>query len=229
MAVRVMIVDDQPLVRAGFKAILEREADIVVVAEAANGLEALQLAEGAAVDVLVMDLRMPVLDGVEATRQLLAQRGGEAPKVIIITTFDLDEYVFEALRVGASGFLLKDVQPPDLVAAVRTVAGGEAILSPQITRRLLDEFATSMPALPTPPGMANLTERELDVFRLIARGKSNSEIGSDLFLGQNTVKTHVSRVLAKLGVRHRTEAVVLAYEIGFVRPGDAAHEPPDTR
>jgi DNA-binding NarL/FixJ family response regulator len=220
--IRVLIADDQALVRSGFRMILEARADLEVVGEAENGETAIELARELEPDVVLMDVRMPVLDGVEATRRLL--EGGSEARVIILTTFDLDEYVFEALRAGASGFLLKDVQPAQLVEAIRVVASGEALLAPSITRRLLDRFAASLDAsLRTPPPeLDSLTPRELEILRLIAGGLTNAEIASELFVSETTVKTHVSSVLHKLNLRDRVQAVVLAYEAGLVRPGQGS-------
>jgi DNA-binding NarL/FixJ family response regulator len=218
LSIRVLIADDQALVRSGFRMILEARDDLVVVGEAENGARAIELARELEPDVVLMDVRMPVLDGVEATRRLL-EAGSEA-RVIILTTFDLDEYVFEALRAGASGFLLKDVQPAQLVEAIRVVASGEALLAPSITRRLLDRFAASLDTgRATPPELDSLTPRELEILRLIAGGLTNAEIASELFVSETTVKTHVSSVLRKLHLRDRVQAVVLAYEAGLVRPG----------
>jgi DNA-binding NarL/FixJ family response regulator len=222
MGVRVVVVDDQALVRTGFRMILMADPDIDVVGEAADGIDALELVDRAAPDVVLMDIRMPRLDGVEATARILDRRGGDAPapRVLILTTFDLDEYVFAALRAGASGFLLKDTPAEELVAAVHLVAAGDALLSPSITRRVIEEFA----AAPAPPKAADidlstLTDREREVLVLMARGFSNTEIAEELFLGESTVKTHVGRVLMKLHLRDRVQAVVLAYESGLVRPG----------
>lgn len=218
MSIRVLIADDQALVRSGFRMILEARDDLIVAGEAENGARAIELARELEPDVVLMDVRMPVLDGVEATRRLL-EAGSEA-RVIILTTFDLDEYVFEALRAGASGFLLKDVQPAQLVEAIRVVASGEALLAPSITRRLLDRFAASLDTgRATPPELDSLTPRELEILRLIAGGLTNAEIASELFVSETTVKTHVSSVLRKLHLRDRVQAVVLAYEAGLVRPG----------
>jgi DNA-binding NarL/FixJ family response regulator len=233
---RVLVVDDQVLVRTGFRMIINAEADLEVVAEAADGVEALEEAARCRPDVVLMDIRMPRLDGVDATRRLLGEpkrveeaqpavspADGELPKVVILTTFDLDEYVFDALRAGASGFLLKDVPPEDLVDAIRVVAGGDALLSPSITRRLIDRFArlpaTGPKGSATAPGVELLTERELEVFGLIARGMSNAEIAESLYVSETTVKTHVGRVLMKLHLRDRVQVVVLAYESGLVQPG----------
>jgi DNA-binding NarL/FixJ family response regulator len=223
--IRVLLVDDQQLVRTGFRMILADEPGIVVVGEAADGRAALDQAARLAPDVVVMDLRMPVMDGVEATRRLAAQdgpAGARPPRVLVLTTFDADEYVVEALRAGASGFLLKDVTPADFVGALRLVAAGDALLAPSVTRRLLDRFRDRLPA---PADQArherlqDLTERELEVLRLLARGLSNREIANELVVAEPTVKTHVSRVLDKLELRDRAQAVVLAYEVGLVRAG----------
>jgi DNA-binding NarL/FixJ family response regulator len=221
--IRVLLVDDQPLLRAGFRMVLDSEPGIAVVGEAGDGLEALELSRRLAPDVVLMDIRMPRLDGVEATRRLVRDaRPGPVPRVLILTTFDLDEYVVEALRAGASGFLLKDVPPEDLVTAIRTIAVGDAVVAPSVTRRLLDRFATVLPApnAPPPPTLDTLTDRELEVLRLMARARSNSEIARELFVSETTVKTHVGHVLTKLGLRDRVQAVVLAYESGLIRPGE---------
>jgi DNA-binding NarL/FixJ family response regulator len=212
---RLLIADDQALMRAGFRMILEAQPDLRVVAEAADGVEAVAAAREHRPDVVLMDIRMPRMDGVEATRRLAGHR------VLILTTFNLDEYVIEALRAGASGFLLKDAPPEELVRAVRVVAAGDALLSPAVTRRLLDSVVRRLPAAatPAPAVLRDLTERELDVLRLVARGMSNSEIAAQLVLGETTVKTHVSHVLDKLGLRDRVQAVVVAYELGLVSPG----------
>jgi DNA-binding NarL/FixJ family response regulator len=213
---RVLIVDDQELLRAGFRLILEH-AGIEVVAEAADGLEAVDATARTQPDVVLMDVRMPRLDGIEATRRIVARQ--PKVKVVALTTFDLDEYVYESVRAGASGFLLKDLAPADLVRAVEVVARGDAMLAPQLTRRLLDRFA----ATPTPNAvLPEVTERETEVLRLIARGLSNSEIAQRLFLSEATVKTYVSRLLAKLALRDRVQLAVLAYESGLVRAGEAA-------
>ena len=219
-AIRVLVVDDQALVRTGFRMIVDAEPDFDVVGEAADGLEALEEAARTEPDVVLMDIRMPRLDGVEATRRLLDGRAGQEPKVVILTTFDLDECVVEALRAGASGFLLKDVPPEDLVDAIRVVASGHALLAPSVTRQLLNRFAQLPRAGTAPaPGLEQLTERELEVFHLLARGLSNAEVAEGLSVSETTVKTHVGRVLMKLGLRDRVQAVVLAYEAGIVRPG----------
>lgn len=221
MGVRVVVVDDQALVRAGFRMILEAEPDVDVVGEAADGLEAVELVERATPDVVLMDVRMPNLDGVAATERITAGRDpGAPPQVLILTTFDLDEYVFAALRAGASGFLLKDTPAEELVDAVRCVAAGDALLAPSVTKRVIAEFA----ARPTPAARADvdldqLTERETEVLVHMAKGLSNAEIAEALVLGETTVKTHVGRVLMKLHLRDRVQAVVLAYETGLVTPG----------
>ena len=217
MSVRVLIADDQELVRTGFRMILKAEPDIDVVGEAADGAEAVELARRLRADVVLMDIRMPVVDGLEATRRLLAASGDT--RVLILTTFDLNEYVYEALRAGASGFLLKDAPAAQLVTAVRVVASGEALLAPSITRRLIAEFARRPPLNDKPERMQELTARELEVLRLVARGLSNAEIANELFVSDATVKTHVARILMKLDLRDRVQAVVAAYESGLVQPG----------
>jgi DNA-binding NarL/FixJ family response regulator len=217
--IRVLLVDDQALVRGGFRLILESKPGIEVVGEAADGAEAVTLATRSKPDVVLMDVRMPQLDGIAATTQILAAL--PRARVIILTTFDLDEYVFAALRAGASGFMLKDVRPAQLVEAVHVVAKGEALLAPTVTRRLLDRFATTLPggaAEQPPPDLDELTERELDVLKLVAQGLSNAELAERLVLTEATVKTHVSSVLRKLGLRDRVQAVVLAYECGLAKP-----------
>jgi len=220
---RVLIVDDQALVRAGFAMILSAEPDIEVVGQAGNGLEALETAARLAPDVILMDIRMPEMDGITATRLLCEGRPGDTscPRVIILTTFDLDEYVYDALRAGASGFLLKDTPPDDLAEAIRVVASGDALLSPSITRKLLEEFTKSVAPRKDLSGLSDLTEREEEVLRQLARGLSNSEIADTLFVSETTVKTHVSHILTKLEIRDRVQAVVAAYESGLVIPGDA--------
>ena len=215
---RVGVVDDQALVRTGFTMILESEDDIEVICEASNGREAVELCRRYRPDVILMDIRMPELDGIEATRLLCADPANTT-RVLILTTFDLDEYVYDAIRAGASGFLLKDTPPDDLIAAVRVLAGGDALLAPSVTRQLIEEFVAGSGEYVATPGLDDLTEREHDVLRLIARGMSNQEIADRLYLGETTVKTHVSRVLMKLGVRDRVQAVIAAYESGLVRPG----------
>ena len=215
--IRVLLADDQALVRGGFQMILAAQPDIEVVGEAEDGRQAIDLTNRLLPDVILMDVRMPVLDGLEATRRLVEL--GTTARILILTTFDLDEYVYAAIRAGASGFLLKDVRPSQLVDAIRVVADGEALLAPAVTRRLLERFAAT---LPTPeeraPALATLTDREREVLELVASGLSNSEIAERLFLGETTVKTHVSSLLRKLGLRDRVQAVVLAYEAGLVRP-----------
>jgi DNA-binding NarL/FixJ family response regulator len=212
MSIRVLVADDQSMVRAGFRMLMSGEPDIEVVAEASTGLEAVATAERLHPTVVLMDVRMPVLDGLEATRRILAT--DKAARVLILTTFDLDEYVYEALRAGASGFVLKDDPPEQLLAAIRIVAGGEALLSPAITKRVIEKF-TRIPHPQPPKELNELTEREVDVFRLIARGLSNAEIGQRLYISDATVKTHITHILQKLGLRDRVQAVVLAHETGL--------------
>ena len=212
MTIRVLVADDQSMVRAGFRMLLAGEEDIEVVAEASNGLEAVEKAARYQPTVVLMDIRMPELDGLEATRRILA--ADATARVLILTTFDLDEYVYEALRAGASGFVLKDEPPEQLLDAIRTVAGGQALLSPAVTKRVIEKF-TRMPHRAPPRALEDLTERELDVFRLIARGLSNAEIGQELFISETTVKTHITHILQKLDLRDRVQAVVLAYETGL--------------
>ncbi|MFE3849947.1 response regulator [Streptomyces griseorubiginosus] len=222
MSIRVVVADDQELVRSGFSMILEAQADIEVVAEAGNGAEAVDAVRRHTPDVLLLDIRMPVMDGLEAARRVCAQSGC---KVVMLTTFDLDEYVYDALYAGASGFLLKDVRRDDLVHAVRVVAGGDSLLAPAITRRLVadivrrrrEEAATE----PAPDRLDVLTAREVETLRMLARGLSNAEIATTLFVSEHTVKTHVSNVLSKLGLRDRVQAVICAYETGLVTPGSA--------
>ena len=223
---RVLIADDQALVRAGFRMILEAQLDLEVVAEAADGEAAVRLTRRHRPDVVLMDIRMPGLDGLEATRRLLGPPSDgapavvNAPRIVILTTFDLDEYVYAALQAGAAGFLLKDVSPEHLVGAVRTVAVGDALLAPSITRRLVERFAHPPAAPPVAPGaLGRLTARETEVLRLLARGMSNAEIAEQLVVSEATVKTHVAGILAKLELRNRAQAVVIAYESGLVRPG----------
>jgi DNA-binding NarL/FixJ family response regulator len=215
----VLIVDDQALVRAGFRMILEAEQDIEVVGEAADGREAVAEARRLRPDVVLMDVRMPEVDGIEATRRLLGDAGSDA-KVVMLTTFDMDEYVYDALRVGASGFLLKDVPPEQLVAGIQAVASGDALLAPSVTRRVIEEFVRRPPdsVRTAPAELAELTARELEVLKLIARGLANAEIATELFVGETTVKTHVAHILMKLGLRDRVQAVVFAYESGLVLP-----------
>ena len=222
MTVRVLVVDDQAMVRAGFAALLDAQPDIQVVGQASDGDEGVRLAAETRPDVVLMDVRMPVLDGIEATKAMLAPgRPTPLPKVVVLTTFDVDDYVLDALRAGASGFLLKDALPDDLVEAVRVVARGDALLAPSVTRRLIERFA-GRPTGTTAIGsdLDVLTDREREVLREIAQGRSNSEIAAALFIAEQTVKSHVSRVLTKLGLRDRAQAVVVAYESGLVVPGD---------
>jgi DNA-binding NarL/FixJ family response regulator len=221
--VRVLIADDQALVRAGFRMILDAEDDIDVVGEASDGLEAVSAAARLKPDVVLMDIRMPELDGIEATRRVLAADGDPPTRVLMLTTFDLNEYVYDALRAGASGFLLKDVPPEQLADGIRVVAGGDALLAPSITRRLIQEFAQAgPPSGPPPKGLDELTARELEVFKLVARGLSNAEVAAELIVSETTVKTHVARMLMKLGLRDRVQAVVLAYESGIAVPGQTS-------
>ncbi|GAB3164843.1 response regulator transcription factor [Myceligenerans halotolerans] len=225
---RVVLVDDQQLVRAGLRMVIDSQPDLTVVGEASDGLQALRLLAATPADVVLMDVRMPNLNGLQATERLLGRDGvlpGEdTPRVVVLTTFDLDEYVLEAIRVGASGFLLKDAPPEELLAAVRTVHRGDAVIAPSSTRRLLEHLVTALPAT-DPQGaeahaaLGALTEREREVLVLMARGRSNQEIAAELYVAEATVKTHVGRVLAKLGARDRVQAVVTAYETGLVRPG----------
>jgi DNA-binding NarL/FixJ family response regulator len=219
--IRVLIADDQSLVRAGFRMILEAEDDVEVVGEASDGAEALDAAAEHSPDVILMDVRMPNVDGLEATRRLLEGKS-EGPRVLILTTFDLDEYVWEALHAGASGFLLKDTPPEQLVDAIRVVAAGDALLAPAITRRVIEEFVSRPPASARrpAPGLDELTARELEMLRYVARGLSNAEIAAAAFVSETTVKTHVAHILMKLRLRDRVQAVVYAYEHGIVAPGD---------
>jgi DNA-binding NarL/FixJ family response regulator len=214
--IRVLLVDDQPLVRAGLRTILDEETDIDVVGQASNGEEAIVAASTLTPDVVLMDIRMPLLDGLEATRRILA--GSSPTRIVILTTFDLDDYVFQALRAGASGFLLKDAPGDEIVRAVRVAVAGDALLAPSVTRRLIERFGRRSPAS-TAPELASLTEREREVLQLVAGGLSNREIAGRLFLGETTVKTHVAHMLDKLELRDRVQAVVLAYESGLVEPG----------
>ncbi|MEU2200990.1 response regulator transcription factor [Isoptericola sp. NPDC019482] len=218
--VRVALVDDQQLVRAGFRMVIDSQPDLEVALEAGDGAQALRLLADHRVDVVLMDVRMPHLDGLTATARLTA--APDAPRVIVLTTFDLDEYVLEAIRSGASGFLLKDAPPEEMLAAIRTVHAGDAVIAPSSTRRLLEHLVTALPvdqAAPQHDALAGLTEREREVLVLMARGRSNTEIAADLFVAEATVKTHVGRILAKLDARDRVQAVVTAYETGLVRPG----------
>jgi DNA-binding NarL/FixJ family response regulator len=219
--IKVLVADDQPLVRGGLQAMLGAQDDLEIVGEAGDGGEAVEEALRLRPDVVLMDIRMPGLDGIEATRRLNAHAG--APRVLVLTTFDLDEYVYEALRAGAAGFMLKDASPGQLAEAVRTVARGESLLAPAVTRRLVERFVRRPPpAASKPEELEELTEREVEVLRLVARGLSNAEIAGELFLSEATVKTHLTRILSKLGLRDRVQAVVLAYETGLVEPGEAA-------
>jgi DNA-binding NarL/FixJ family response regulator len=220
--ISVLLADDQPLLRRGFRMILEAEDGVTVAGEAGDGAEAVELAGRVRPDVVLMDIRMPGTDGIEATRRITAAEPGV--RVLVLTTFDLDEYAFGALQAGASGFLLKDVRPHELVAAVRTVASGDAVVSPRVTRRLLEEYARQLPVADADganryPQLASLTEREREVLAVVAQGLSNTEIAASLFVSETTVKSHVGRILAKLGLRDRVQIVVLAYESGLVRPG----------
>lgn len=220
MSVRVLLVDDQALIRAGFRMILNAEKDIDVVGECADGTQAIDSVKRLKPDVVLMDIRMPEMDGIEATRRITQSDGDPMVRVLILTTFDLDEYVYDALRAGASGFLLKDVPADQLIQGIRLVASGDALLAPSVTRRLVEEFSKGPRAMQKPPAaLEELTPRELEVFTLIARGMSNQEIAEELVVSGTTVKTHVARVLMKLGVRDRVQAVVLAYESGLVAPG----------
>ncbi|MFH8615640.1 response regulator [Streptomyces sp. NPDC017979] len=225
MTIRVIIVDDQAMVRAGFAALLSAQADIDVVGEAPDGRAGVEVARSAHPDVVLMDVRMPEMDGLAAARAILQPPLGvvHVPKVLMLTTFDVDDYVYEALRAGASGFLLKDAPPADLISAVRVVAAGEALLAPSVTRRLIADFAAQRPAPRKDPSLRlkGLTPRETEVLELIARGLSNQEIARDLVVAEQTVKTHIGRVLAKLDLRDRAQAVIFAYESGLVRPGTA--------
>jgi DNA-binding NarL/FixJ family response regulator len=231
MTIRILIVDDQALLRTGFRMILEAEPDLTVVGEAEDGRRAVEQTARLAPDVVLMDIRMPAMDGLEATRRIVTGRATNAgsdadavpdagPRVIILTTFDLDEYVYDALRAGASGFLLKDAPPSQLIDGIRAVAGGDALIAPSVTRRLIREFAARpRPAAGPPPVLDELTPRELEVLALVARGQSNAEIAAELAVSATTVKTHVARILMKLDLRDRVQAVVLAYESGLIQPG----------
>jgi len=219
MSIRVLVADDQSLVRTGFRVILDAEADIDVVGEAGDGRATVEAARSLRPDVVLMDIRMPELDGIEATRLLAAD--GSMPRILILTTFDLDEYVYEALRAGASGFLLKDAGADELLHAVRVIAAGDALLSPSVTRRLIADFASRPTSRDRPAALDDLTPRELEVLRLVARGLSNADIAAGLVVGDATVKTHVARIFAKLDLHDRAQAVVLAYESGLVQPGAA--------
>jgi len=229
--IRVLIVDDQAMIRAGFRMIIEAEADITVVGEAGDGIEALEMAARSTPDVVLMDVRMPRMDGLEAARQMLCDRDDHAkaidgslklPRVLMLTTFDLDDYVYAALRAGVSGFMLKDAPAEQLVEAIRVIAAGEALLAPSVTRRLIEDISRrpSRDAITTVPGLDQLTEREDEVLRLVAKGLSNAEVADQLYLGEATIKTHVGRILMKLNLRDRVQAVVLAYESGLITPGE---------
>ena len=217
--IRVVLVDDQALLRAGFRALIDAEDDIEVVAEAADGREAVDVIARHRPDVVLMDIRMPGVDGLEATRRVTADPALEAVRVVILTTFDLDDYVFEAIRIGASGFLVKDTEPADLLAGIRAVAAGDALLSPRVTRRLISEFADRSRGTATPDLLGPLTEREREVVALVGAGLNNQEIAARLFMSPATAKTHVSRAMIKLRARDRAQLVVIAYESGLVRPG----------
>ena len=222
MTIRVLVADDQEIVRAGYTALLNTQPDITVVGTAANGADAVRLCREQQPDVVLMDVRMPTMDGVEATRQLAADHRGAGPRVLVLTTFDLDQHVYDALNAGASGFLLKDVTAERLFDAVRVIAAGEALLAPTVTRRLIGEFVRLRPRLPQQPDLLRmLTPRETEVLRLVAEGLSNLEIAERLVVSDETIKTHVSRILAKLGLRDRAQAVVAAYETGLVVPRPA--------
>ncbi|QAY68936.1 response regulator [Xylanimonas protaetiae] len=221
-AIRVVLVDDQQMVRAGFRMVIDSQPDMTVVAEAGDGVEALRVLGRERADVVLMDVRMPRMDGLTATAALTSE--ADAPRVVVLTTFDIDEYVLEAIRAGASGFMLKDAPPEEMLAAIRTVHAGDAVIAPSSTRRLLEHLVTALPTPDAPPSaahraLATLTDREREVLGLMARGRSNTEIAADLYVAEATVKTHVGRILAKLDARDRVQAVVLAYETGVVRPG----------
>jgi DNA-binding NarL/FixJ family response regulator len=218
---KVALVDDQPLVRAGFAMVIDSQDDLEVTLQASDGLEAVEALRGRFVDVVLMDVRMPRMDGIEATKRILAQAPVDrAPRVIVLTTFDLDDYVVAAIRAGASGFLLKDAQPEELLSALRTVHRGDGVIAPSATRRLMEQMVHHLPTTKDDSALAALTDREKEVLALMARGLTNLEIGARLFVAEATVKTHVGRVLAKLGARDRVQAVIIAFETGLVTPGD---------
>jgi DNA-binding NarL/FixJ family response regulator len=217
--IRILLADDQTLVRDGFRSILEREPDLEVIGEAGEGRQAVETSRRLRPDVVLMDIRMPVMDGLEATRRLLADP--DPPRILVVTTFDRDEYVYQALKAGASGFLLKDIRSGQLREAIRTVAAGESLLSPTITRRLIEDYVRRPPPGQPPSQLAELTERELEVLRLLGRGLSNKEIAATLVVSEHTARTHVGHILSKLALRDRVQAVVLAYECGLVKPGAA--------
>ena len=219
MSIKVLLVDDQAMVRAGIHMILEAETDIRVIGETEDGAKAVVSAHKLKPDVVLMDIQMPLMNGLEATRQI-TQTPGNTCRILILTTFERDDYVFEALRAGASGFILKNAPPEDLIAAVRVVAEGNALLAPSVTRRIINEFAQRIPRVDLKAGLTSLTEREIEVMRLIAKGKTNSDIAADLFVGETTVKTHISNLFAKLDLRDRVQAVVYAYESGLIQPGE---------
>jgi len=225
MTIRVLICDDQSLVRGGFRMIIEARVGLEVVGEAENGLQAIAMARDTEPDVILMDVRMPNLDGIEATRQIVAS--GNPARILVLTTYDADEYVYAAIQAGASGFLLKDARPAQLVEAIQVIAAGDALLAPTVTRRLLAQFARALPAgqATPPPALAELTVRETEVLRLLASGLSNAELAQRLFVSEATVKSHVSSLLRKLGLRDRVQAVVLAYETGLITPGSGAADP----
>lgn len=225
MSIRVMLCDDQALVLSGFRMIIEARPDMEVVGEAADGLQAVQLARVTAPDVILMDIRMPRLDGIEATRRIVAD--GNRARILVLTTYDLDEYVYAAIQAGACGFLLKDARPAQLADAIRVIAAGDALLAPSVTRRLLGHFARSQPGRKTssPARLSALTERETEVLLLLASGLSNAELASRLFVSEATVKSHISSLLRKLGVRDRVQAVILAYEVGLITPGADPADP----